>query len=228
MSLQSPENDATRIPDSRMTDLSLPFAIDDLRSATLSDLQHLASAALKSASPNLFQHPLGFWFRTLHEDDRRRIRLHVWPLGGGKSPADGYNIHDHSFRFISRLLVGKIQHIDYMLTPVHKPSAHTLYDVSYSEPLSTLIKTDDNVCVKSAGVRVISVGEFYELDHATFHATSALAPGGSVTITVMERTTSANPRVVGPSDGPAVIEFARLPVDPAVVEPVAARLFPTN
>ena len=204
----------------------LPTRFEELRTADLRDLRTIASNALQSAQGMPFQqHPLGFLFRTLQDTGDRRVRLHVWPPGAQTSNL-GYDIHDHAFSFVSRTLAGVVRHSSFNVHPQQAATEHVLYEVLYEGQISTLRKTDRFVLVSDDSSQIISPGESYELSHVAFHSTQALGTAGAATLTVMERTSSACPLVVGPSDGPESLEFARVAPDLQLVKSAGAILFP--
>ena len=210
-----------------MTQINVPTEFDELIDADLEDLQALSREVLYSGQVGSFQrHPLGFVFATLFESGGRRVRLHVWP--SCTQVDNAFSIHDHMFSFVSRTIIGAVFHTEYAVSASEFPAEHALYDVGYDGRNSILRKTATYVRLTEGRKRVVYPGNSYQLDHLTFHATKSVSDSGSITLAVMDRTSSASPHVVGPAIGAESIAFERAPLDTASIASAASLLFPKS
>jgi hypothetical protein len=144
----------------------------------------------------LRKHPLGFLFSTMQVGHQRLFRLHIWHPKWRVCEAPDWRVHDHSFSFRSRVLVGRLEHIVYDVKEI-PDSNHELYEVEYSASISSMVGTGKLVRCDPISRDSIVAQQEYCLEQSLFH--DVLVKDDDFTSTAMFCVaSSAQPRVVGP------------------------------
>jgi hypothetical protein len=152
------------------------------------------------------RHPLGFRVARLMSTGAYSLRLHIWPISS-QSAQLGFEIHDHTFEVRSHALFGELRQTIYSVVGSSQPE-YSLYDVSYDQGGSILIRSRKRVTALVSGRSVIQAGDTYELRAGIFHRLDVAVPACAATL-VLTTQVGGLPRSLGPLDGPDIIRFER-------------------
>lgn len=146
-------------------------------------------------------HPLGFVHAELARNRYFAYRFHIWPPGERRPKTPNWQIHNHVFSLISRVLVGSIENRLYDVVDAPKGvAAKQLYEVAYGNGASELRPTGRFVDVVTSSVQTHSAPMVYEVPCGVFHESFV---GHLDVVATMVRTDfmeSASPLVVGDVD----------------------------
>lgn len=157
--------------------------------------RELLSVLLADAELDARKHPLGF----VHVSCARfatQLRLHLWPPQRTVQDPE-LLIHDHTFGFRSRVLLGSVQNVVYSIRET-QCAKKELYYVEYDGIQSTLSPTGVRVdLIEVARTRMMQFG-LYEMEAGGFHESLVDADTLSCTVLHTVPSTASPPRVVGP------------------------------
>lgn len=152
-----------------------PRSADDLR-----DVQVLVANAIAGTPLQWRRHGIGCLQAYVFEGAQEEFRIHVWSerlmLPG---IAESGNIHNHRFNLSSRVLLGKLEHTEYLIHP-DEDWTHETYDFVHArlhtdENRADMRATGDRYSVES-GMFIFSEGSRYTFPRGAFHSSRALTP----------------------------------------------------
>jgi hypothetical protein len=154
------------------------------------------------------RHPLGFCFFDIAKIVTGcNLRLHIWSDEERPLQDSAFQIHDHRFSFVSRVLLGRLRNMTFTVVD-EKGAENCLYRVLYDSEGSTLEPT--GTCVRTAQKADNEQGpdSIYRVERGTFHST--LVTQGTMTVTLLRVSDDvpADPLVVGPCGRP-VMRYVR-------------------
>lgn len=168
-------------------------------------------------------HPLGFLACTLLAEGNRKVRLHFWPVEGGRPQSSKYQIHDHLFQFRSWVMAGSVENIEYAVSV--DGQEFSAYRTEYIPTGSTLIKSDKYIRISELSRRTFGIGSSYVVQAGALHKTERVVDGPAFTVLVTNDMSESMPLVLGPTDGPDRYVYERKALDDTVVEAKLAELY---
>lgn len=168
-------------------------------------------------------HPLGFLACTLLACGVRKVRLHLWPVEGGKPQSSQCQIHDHLFQFRSWVMAGSVENIEYAVSAEGQEFA--AYRTEYIDTRSTLIKSDKSFKLSELSRRTFGVGSSYVVRAGALHKTERVGNGPAFTVLVTTDMSKSMPLVLGPTDGLERYVYEREALNDTLVEAKLAELY---
>jgi len=161
-------------------------------------------------------HPLGFLSCTLLIEESRRVRLHYWPISGGREQSSTLQIHDHLFEFKSWVLQGTVQNREYIKCEGGIELAR--YETEYRGELSILRKTSERERLVVKKTETHNVGNCYSVAAGVLHETLRIGSSAALTILVATDIVKKAAIVYGPPEGEDRYEYVRSVVDESKIE----------
>lgn len=180
------------------------------------DKQELSAQDILSLALNcgikFYWHPLGFILGIFLIEDIKKIRIHIWPKDTPRKQYPYWNIHDHIFSLKSWVINGKILNQEFQITKDNN-SPNCIYNVSYSNEISTLYKTSDTIRVEETRQSVSIAGDSYLIEAGILHSSENISAEHALTIVLTNNMSSGTPIVIGEKEGKQLYQFSRSEVD---------------
>jgi len=161
-------------------------------------------------------HPLGFVVCTLMAEGNRKLRLHYWPVTGGRQQSPDCQIHDHIFEFRSWVLAGEVENIEYEFDSAGLEFAS--YEAEYSGDVSILRKTSRRVRLDVKKQASHRAGSRYDVAAGVLHETRRVGLNPAVTVLLTDDVSKDSPIVLGPVDGQVRYEYLRSVVPESTID----------
>lgn len=182
---------------------------------------------LEELVPNLSNlefswHPLGFVVCKLTQEGSAAIRLHLWPLDGGRVQQPQWMIHDHLFDFTSWVLRGTICNREYDADP--NGSDRRIYRAGYEGRKSVLTKTPKTIGLRKRREYEVHAGNCYRISSGVLHESILVGQETGVTVLLTEDNNENAPLVVGDLNGKRRYEYKREPVSKTALQQLLSKL----
>lgn len=161
-------------------------------------------------------HPLGFISSTLLTEGDRKLRLHYWPIDGGKQQSPDCQIHDHLFSFKSWVISGAVENIEYTIDDT-EGKEFSVYQTSYTENHSKLNKTASTHKLVEKNRSIYENGEAYAIDAGVLHETVRISKTPAFTVLITKDISKNPPKVYGPLAGEDIYLYERRILDESEV-----------
>lgn len=152
-------------------------------------------------------HPLGFIVCNILKEGKRNVRLHIWPIAGGRRQESDCQIHNHIFDFSSWVLLGSVENIDYK----ESDNGHlfALYSTEYLGEKSILNKSSETIALTVERITQYHSGAVYAISSDQIHETRRVSDGPAVTVLISNDVAAHSPTVIGPLNGIAQQVYIR-------------------
>ncbi|MBU3007816.1 hypothetical protein [Cobetia amphilecti] len=161
-------------------------------------------------------HPLGFAVCKLLTEGNISLRVHLWPNHTNYQQLPYFPIHDHLFELKSWVLSGAIENYEYNIDC--DGDEYSIYDVSYNDKISTVKKSEHRCSLALVNRAVFFEGSSYNVSARTFHKSSSVYDGVSLTVCQTENMATTPPRVLGYKNGGAQYSYNRIIVEQSEIK----------
>ena len=166
-------------------------------------------------------HPLGFIMCKISNEDKKIIRLHIWPDNKCCIQKPTWLIHDHFFDLKSWVLKGTITNIEYIVGEFD--NSFQVYNTIYEKDKSILIKTKQRLSILESKRYLIKEGESYDVYAGQLHKSIS---SSNTTVTICETVNQFNlkPRVLGACSGRDRYSYTRNVVSKVELEAITNKI----
>lgn len=165
---------------------------------------------------NYSWHPYGFLQIRFHSDrlwndERKTVRLHIWPASTRSRQIPNWPIHNHAYNLYSTILTGAITNEVYNVIEDNKEQPlNKLYTARYKGNFSFLEATNNKVSYTKTSQATYFSGQQYLIPIHSYHVANVDEGTFASTIVLTTDSSDLTQYVVGDFNGDDVYSYERI------------------